>query len=323
MNEIQPEEIILSALGLKPIGLEKISKGRTHQVFSFGTNEEGKILIIRLASPNHIKSLRGYLYWDSQLKKLGLKTANVLFSDIDCQKFGVPFVILEKLPGLELAECCSTLSSEEVRRIAKEYVLIQKTISEGISEGKGFGGVETMDDPECFKSWEDFLMSYLNSIENRFKEASQFDWASECQTNIRFLYNRGREAFFNIRPIAFHEDLTHRNFLVFKGHISGVIDYDEISFGDPIFAISHMHVGLEMCGHSSDIASHALNLYSSDQSSRFRSELYKILFYYLEISHYFQVPTLESQRFELLKRNLAQTLVFSGVTSKQTSNCNL
>ncbi len=62
------------------------------------------------------------------------------------------------------------------------------------------------------------------------------------------LLDHFRNLLIRVESVAFHEDLTYKNLLVKNGVITGVLDVDEICFGDSLFALARCKVGLHCRG---------------------------------------------------------------------------
>ena len=61
------------------------------------------------------------------------------------------------------------------------------------------------------------------------------------------------QAYFSaVRPTAFLGDITTKNVLVHEGKLSGIVDVDEICYGDPLFVVGLTHMALLAMGADTD-----------------------------------------------------------------------
>ncbi len=77
-----------------------------------------------------------------------------------------------------------------------------------------------------------------------------------------------------IAPSAFLHDATTKNVIVDGGRITGLVDVDEMAFGDPLWAVALTRMSLIASRHPTVYADEQLGLLGGDSRAHERLELY-------------------------------------------------
>lgn len=77
-------------------------------------------------------------------------------------------------------------------------------------------------------------------------------------------------------PKAFLGDASERNVIVDHGKISGIIDVDEMFFGDPLFVVGLTYVALETEGHDTLYPDAWVKLLELDSKAQDRLSFYRL-----------------------------------------------
>lgn len=73
-------------------------------------------------------------------------------------------------------------------------------------------------------------------------------------------------------------DASERNVIVYQGKISGIVDVDDMCFGDPLFVIGLTSAALEIDGHDTVYSNYWAEALHLNNSSQFRLEFYRLFF---------------------------------------------
>ncbi len=84
--------------------------------------------------------------------------------------------------------------------------------------------------------------------------------------------------FVGIQPVPFLDDTTTKNVLVHEGHLSGIVDVDEVCFGDPIFTIALTQMALLSSKHDVDYIDMWCDLVELSAEQRRVLNLYTAIF---------------------------------------------
>jgi hypothetical protein len=81
-----------------------------------------------------------------------------------------------------------------------------------------------------------------------------------------------------VRPVPFLDDTTTKNVLVEQGRLTGVVDVDQLCFGDSLLTIGLTQTSLLAKGFDIDYVGHWMNLLEFDKQQRQVVDAYTVLF---------------------------------------------
>ncbi|MBC8385519.1 MAG: hypothetical protein H8E57_08385 [Candidatus Cloacimonetes bacterium] len=214
--------------------INRFATGLCHFVYDVKL-ENGEEVVIRLAGDNSINLLKGGVFWFNKLKNNKIPVPDILHHDFNCE---FPYVIMERLAGKDLHFVYDELTGMQKKNLAEEIVKIQKIVSD-LPKAEGYGyavsyGDETLKEN---KSWKDVIW---NSLKRSRTRISQTGVCSLKPVEILITrMERFNEYFARIEPIPFLDDITTKNVIMLNGRLNGIVDVDELCFGDKLF-----HLGL-------------------------------------------------------------------------------
>ena len=133
---------------------------------------------------------------------------------------GFEYMLLTKIPGRDLGSVMAELTRDQMARVALEVVNIEQKVM-SLPKGKGFGWTP-MEVAGPFANW-------TAVIERDSKTAPQ---------GIRNELLHWKTHFDAVEPICFLDDLTVKNVIVQGGEFQGIVDLDEVCYGDPLYWLS-------------------------------------------------------------------------------------
>lgn len=254
-------EVFLNHLHLKPIQIERFSTGLSLFVFDVWLeNDQRKV--IRIAPELRKSELESGIRWHNELEKL-----NFPLPDLHCsgQHKECGFAIYERLPGSDLEEVYEELSSSQLRNIAKGVTDAQKIVSR--LDQKFFKGCA---------SWEEFLAGILDRSRKGMHVNKIFDF--NYLNKIESLIQRDSSYFSSIDPAPFLYDLSVRNVMIHHGKISGIIDVDEVWYGDPLLAIGRGKMLLLWMNRKLDLITYWIEYLDLNLQQRQAVDTYALLY---------------------------------------------
>jgi hypothetical protein len=87
-----------------------------------------------------------------------------------------------------------------------------------------------------------------------------------------------RSYFSSVRPAPFLPDITTKNILVHQGQLSGIVDVDQICFGDPLLTIGLTRMALLAGSFDLDYIEYWMNLLKLDRQQERIVNAYTLLF---------------------------------------------
>lgn len=146
---------------------------------------------------------------------------------------------MHRLPGNDLCNVYSHLSSNDKQNLATEMVEIQEK-TKILPAGASYGIMASYDITPEANTWFEFIINRLLVFKKIIHEANIFnhtlvDRAIQLATTLQ-------STLLTIEPRPFLWDASERNVLIHEGKISGIVDVDDLCFGDPLFVIGLTHL---------------------------------------------------------------------------------
>jgi len=224
-------------LGDERFSLSRYPTGLCHYVFEV-TPESGPKVVVRMGHEDTRKNLEGSVFWDRELAPLKLPTARILHQDLAAE---FPYTILEHIKGADLGQLFSSLTPSVRRQIAHSLAEIQSRVAE-LSRAQGFGYGFSFSDSRLRGSWRAILDEQLDRA---------LQWIRSVGVASESLVERvSRELskidryLDDVVPTPFLHDTTTKNVLVNEGGLAGIVDIDDLCFGDPLYVLSLTNMAL-------------------------------------------------------------------------------
>lgn len=214
MNEKKIAQICQECFSEKPIAIERCTVGQGNYVYLVDC-VSGKY-IFRCST--EYNAYEHTIYWLTQLSEIEIPVPRVIkrgkFEEYE-------YLILAYIEGKDIGLVYSQLSDEEKRAIAKEVVQIQNKTARLVLE----------DVAEDW-AWGIFVYDMLERAAKRIDQNGYFE--VEKAERLWGQVGQLEEYFSEVKPIAYLDDISSKNLLIYNGKISGIIDIDWIGIGDKL-----------------------------------------------------------------------------------------
>jgi aminoglycoside phosphotransferase (APT) family kinase protein len=267
-------DVVRSRLGLEPIKIQRFPTGLCHYVFSVTISDQQK-WVVRIATPQTKRLLAGGVYWNKFLRSLGVPLPRIVATSLEPAEIEFPFVVLEQLPGTDLSEVYQTLTSSEKLEIVSEVVRIREKVSV-LPEASGFGFAYSYEEPPAYRTWRGAVSAILERAQQRMGNSGH-PGCLYVERATRIL-SRHEAYFASVRPVPFLDDTTTKNVLVEQGRLTGVVDVDQLCFGDPLSTVGLTQTALLANGLDVDYVQHWMNLLRLNKQLRQAVGAYSLLF---------------------------------------------
>ncbi len=167
----------------------------------------------------------------SVLADLGFPVPRVLAADLSQTRWPFAYLILPRLPGRDLRYELAAMTPDQMTRLAAQIVGFQRTVGDALSPGRGFGYVG-IGERGPFTSWWEMLAPPENGVADARKAAYH-----RC-VRVFEPYLR------SVAPTCFLDDVTVKNVLVEHGELRGLVDFDCVCYGDPLYWLALTAVGV-------------------------------------------------------------------------------
>ena len=213
----QVHELIRTVLGEEP--LEVTHQDFGHQSLTFDVTLPGRSVIVRTHS--HLPAFRKTAHNLAVLADLGLPVSRLLAADLTGERFPFAYLLLEKIPGRDLRDELSTMTKPQMTRLAAQIVGFQQQVRM-LPAGTGFG-YAPLGETGPFATLWDFL------------HEGEAATAGVMEPRLKLLLQAQEDELRQAVPVCFLDDLTTKNVLVENGILQGLIDFDFVCCGDPLF----------------------------------------------------------------------------------------
>jgi hypothetical protein len=307
---VRPDESVAGAIakefsGSDPQYLQRFATGIGHWVYDV-RSAAGETFVVRVGTPDQAPDFLGAVHWSRLLRPLGVPLPALLAAG---QRDQFPYMILARLPGVDLGLAYRTLDVDEKRAIAREVVVAQNRVA-SMGEGPGFGYLRLPSDP-CRASWRAVIDDSIGRSRSRIEAARSL--SVEVCDRVSRRADQLDAYFSRVRPLPFLDDATTKNVLVHRGALSGIVDVDWLCFGDPLLTVGLTRASLLSAGQDSSYTDHWASLMQPSPERLAALHFYTTLFYLdfmSELGHRFNrdTPTITPVEVERLTMLLDEEL---------------
>ena len=289
-NEQIAYSIVQSMTGYKVLSASRMATG--DQNFVYAVKTTNKEYVLRMTDINHKYKFYAAIAWQKMLLPLGVPLAQFIKSDLDGKYSPFPALLMIRLPGDDLINVYPNLKDADKKNLANEMIDIQALCNK-LPEGSCYGVLDSYDDVSADKTWYEFLSKRLELYKEHITKHAIFNpfFATQALSVAKDM----EENFKTIRPRPFLWDASERNVLVHNGKIAGIVDVDEICFGDPLLVVALTSTCLELEGLDTIYTDYWAEDLHLDKSAQARLNFYK-LFYSLAFMRKHSMQTANSKK---------------------------
>lgn len=259
--------------GEQVLAATRIKTGDQNFVFAVKTSSSEYVL--RMTEFNYKHKFEAALAWQKKLLPIGVPLAKFIKVDIDTKYSSYPSLLMLRLPGDDLINVYQTLTDNEKKNLAIEMINIQ-ALCNSLPNGPGYGILDSYDDLKIFNSWYDFLLNRLEFCKEHISNTGIFNpqYATQAINIAKDL----EDNFSTIPPKPFLWDASERNVLIDNGKITGIVDVDELCFGDHLLVIALTSTCLELDGFDTKYTDYWELYLELDKSALMRLNFYKLFY---------------------------------------------
>jgi len=190
-----------------------------------------------MTTPDEREAMRGALIWNERLRALGIPLPEVIHSDLD---YEFPYLILERLSGCDLGFEIRNFRESSLRELARQIVGFQKKVGVLFTKNRFGYAIEAEQAP--FGSWKEVLTQSIDRSRKRIRRAGVV--SEKCSDKVEKLVSDCGKLLDEVRATPFLHDITTKNVIVANERLSGIVDVDNLCFGDPLFHIALTRMAL-------------------------------------------------------------------------------
>lgn len=164
-----------------------------------------------------------------------------MHSDLSLTRYAFPVIVLDRLPGDDLGIVYDRLGRDELRGLAERLVRIQATVT-ALPPGRGYVYATSYDGEFPYASWGDVIAASIARSRSRIRAAGVVN--EDVVDAVEAAVERFAGYFARTAPVPFLHDITTKNVIVHEGRLSGIVDVDDLCFGDPLLLLGLIRMAL-------------------------------------------------------------------------------
>lgn len=243
-----------------------------HNSVSFEVTLKDRLLIVRTnADPDVFARTAANL---AALRELGLPVSEVVTSDLTRSHHPFAYMILNKIPGHDLRDELGTMTPMQKEQLAGQVVDFQRRVAT-LPPGRGFG-YAPIGEAARFSSWPELVVS-----EVRKGLPATLEPPLKALTDRVFsLTNAFVPYLEKVPPTCFLDDLTTKNVIIRGGELQGLIDFDLVCYGDPLWTLGLTATAIvaDLSAEHLDYVGALCRAYGLDETAEKVVNLYAALF---------------------------------------------
>lgn len=220
------EEVVEKVTGTNIISRNKIIAGEVNEVYQITAQNEQKVIVrISRLGPASFEAEEKVINW---VRKVGVPAPKVLLvQNAKFDSLEITFCVEEKIEGVPLKDIMDNLDRGSLKKIVFEAGGILSKIHSIPVKIFGY-----MDDPKKYKSWEDFVFGLDKDLVYKAGEWMGVD--NKLIKKAFGILESEPDIFKVTEPKLLHGDFSPKHWLIERGKINGVIDFEDAKGGDPV-----------------------------------------------------------------------------------------
>jgi aminoglycoside phosphotransferase (APT) family kinase protein len=202
---------------------------------------DGRHVVVRISRRDDVEAARGAICWSSLLRPKGVPLPELLHADLSMTRYAFPVIVLERLPGDDLGIVYGRLSRLALRAVAERLAAIQAIVT-ALPSGRGYGYATSYDEEFPHASWGEAVAASITRGRSRIRAAGVVN--EDVVDAVEAAAGRFAGYFARIEPVPFLHDITTKNVIVHEGRLSGIVDVDDLCFGDPLLLLGLIRMAL-------------------------------------------------------------------------------
>jgi hypothetical protein len=167
------------------------------------------------------------------------------------------------------------LPDNALRNLAARLSGLQAIVT-SLPQGQGYGFAPSTDGPFPHRSWTACIAASLGRSRLRIREAGVV--GEHHVDRAEAALDRHAAYFASVQPTGFLHDITTKNVIVDGAHLSGIVDVDDLCYGDPLFHVGLTRTALLANGHRAFYADAWIDLLKPHQEQAAALDFYTALF---------------------------------------------
>jgi aminoglycoside phosphotransferase (APT) family kinase protein len=235
LHEQMIQKVIATHFEHVPKFIKRMTIGICNEVYAVGLID--KDVIVRLSE--HDKFLMGSHDHIPQFKALGIKVPDILVEDYSKTLIPLAYQIQSTIEGCDLGEVITMLTDHQLKVLAQEIAKIFDKVKTIPTNGK-FGVMWGGGDNELSDTWTERMRIWIDESEEHGKKTGVMD--DHLAAVAERLYITYKSYFDSVKAITYYGDICSKNVMINNGILSGLVDLDGLTQGDPLEAVGRIRL---------------------------------------------------------------------------------
>jgi aminoglycoside phosphotransferase (APT) family kinase protein len=225
-NEMLAGKLAALTTGQLPVAVQRFPTGSQHYVYEARFADRPPV-VVRIADATGAALMVGASTLSHQLRPLGVPLPEILAEDLTPP---FPYLVLERLPGTDLGHVVAQLPEGRLAAIAAAVARAQAIVASTSSSGRYGYAIVPGEAPA--DRWSQVVEANLERSRGRTLAAGLFDLGAVRA--VAQLAEQWRPELDAQAAVPFLHDTTTKNVIIAPdGAFSGIVDVDDLCFGDP------------------------------------------------------------------------------------------
>jgi len=218
-------KLIESELKETPTKISHMSFGHGSKTYEVELSDKSVILRTNTKASAYVGTAKNI----RELGGLGLPVPRIISESTDPTEYGFVYMILEKIPGRDLRFELASMSKQQIEVVAKQVAGFELLVESLPAEGYGYAPIGQRG---RYDSWTEFLRAQLGV------RTPADEYTALLKNKLGDLVDRLEPELLRVKSTCFLDDLTTKNVIIENGTLRGVIDFDVVCYGDPLWWLS-------------------------------------------------------------------------------------
>ncbi|WP_240233481.1 phosphotransferase family protein [Devosia lacusdianchii] len=227
-SESLARDVARAVLGWPEADASRFTTGMAFFVYDVSHGSDRAV--VRMGRPEQSGALRQGQELMETLRPLGVPLPAIFATG---EQQGVPYIVMERLAGTDLGHVLHELSPAGNRRVAEAVADAQLATARS-GQSTRFGYAATPEQAP-HDGWAGVIAAHIDRSRRLITANGLFPL--EVITDTERLFAGHRAAIDAVAPTPFLHDTTTKNVIVSPaGTLSGIVDVDDLCYGDPRYA---------------------------------------------------------------------------------------
>jgi aminoglycoside phosphotransferase (APT) family kinase protein len=230
VTSAEVRNLVARTLGVRAFEPEPMTFGHSSITFRVPLDDGADVIVRTHRDPGVFAHTEANI---EQLRALGLPVPRVLATDLTLETEPFAWMLTDAFPGRDLKFELGTMTRQQQSTLAEHVTLFQRSAMT-LPLGDGFG-FSPLGVPAPHATWVDAMRSDREAALSGDGEfvGPVCDALAAAEADL-----------VGVQATCFLDDLTIKNVIVEQGELTGLVDFDVVCFGDPVYWLALTQVAV-------------------------------------------------------------------------------